>query len=135
MQALDPTGRFLFVANQGNVPGPGSISVFTVVPSSGVMTEVPGSPFALAGGPASVSPDPSGQFLYAAASNDVVYSMKVDPVTGALTPLLAGPAVLTGDYPIVTLAVSAGAQPGPATFRSKFAYVPGSDDTITGLRD
>jgi 6-phosphogluconolactonase (cycloisomerase 2 family) len=131
-QALDATGRFLFVANHGSAPGPGSISVFAVNTDTGAMTEVAGSPFALAGGPAWVSPDPSGNFLYAAGSNSVIYSMKVDPDTGVLTPLSSGATVLTGDTPIVTLAVPGLAQPGAATFRSKFAYVPNADNTISG---
>lgn len=134
MHTLDPTGRFLFVANHGNVQGPGSISVFKVDLTSGALTEVAGSPFGFAGGPAWITVEGSGRFLYASSTaNDLVYSLKIDQTTGALSPLSAGATVLTGDYPLVALAIPSAAQPGTtATFNSKFAYVPNSDNTVSG---
>jgi len=132
MHSLDPTGRWLFVANRGTVQGPGSISVFKVNVNSGAMTEVTGSPFALSGGPSWVSVDPSGKYLYACSSaTDLVYGFNIDQATGVLTPLGTGSAVVTGDYPIVVLAIPSGAKPGAAaTFKSRFAYVPSSDNSL-----
>jgi 6-phosphogluconolactonase len=132
--ALDPSGRFLFVANRGTVQGPGSISAFKVDMTSGALAEVSGSPFALSGGPSWVTPDPSGKFLYAASTaTDLVYSLSIDQSTGALAALGTGARVLTGDYPLVALALPSAAQPGSAaTFKSKFAYVPNSDNSISG---
>jgi 6-phosphogluconolactonase (cycloisomerase 2 family) len=133
-QTLDPTGRFVFVANHGGAPGPGSISVFSLDPSSGALTEVTGSPFQLSGGPAMISPDPSGKFLYAASdATHQVYGMKVDQTSGALTPLASGSSVLTGDSPVVALAIPGVAQPGASTFSSKYAYVPNSDNSISAF--
>jgi len=134
-QTLDPTGRFLFVANQGTTTtGAGSISVFSLNPSSGALTQVAGSPFQLAGGPNTISVDPSGNFLYASSeATDLVYAMKIDQTSGALTPLSSGAAVLTGDLPVVALAIPGLAQPGTATFSSKYAYVPNSDNSISAF--
>jgi 6-phosphogluconolactonase (cycloisomerase 2 family) len=134
MQTLDPAGRFLFVANQGNSPGPGSISVFKVNVASGVLSEVSGSPFPLAGGPSFVSVDPSGEFVYASSyATNLLYGMKIDQTTGALKALDSGAAVLTGGRPIVALAIPAVSHPGKVvTFSSKVGYVVNSDDSISG---
>jgi len=134
MHSLDPTGRWLFVANRGTVQGPGSISVFSVDADSGALTEVTGSPFALSGGPAWVSVDPSGNYLYACSSaTDLVYGFKINQATGVLTPLDRGAAVVTGDYPFIVTAIPSIAQPGAAaTFTSKFAYLPGADNSLYG---
>jgi 6-phosphogluconolactonase (cycloisomerase 2 family) len=133
-QSLDPTGRFLFVANHGLTPGPGSISVFSLDQSSGALTPVAGSPFPLSGGPDMISWDPSGKFLYAASdATDFVYAMAIDQTTGALTPLNSGAAVLTGEFPVVALAIPGVAQPGTAAFSSKYAYVSNSDNSISAF--
>ena len=134
MHSLDPTGRWLFVANRGNLPGPGSISVFRVDQDSGVLSEVSASPFALSGGPSWVSVDPSGNYLYACSSaTDLVYGFKIDQVTGVLSALNRGAAVLTGDYPLVLVAIPSIGKPGAsAPFNSKFAYLPAADNSLHG---
>jgi len=145
MHALDPTGRLLFVANRGTLPpgqgypgivheGPGSISVFKVNVNSGALTEVTGSPFALSGGPAWVSVDPSGKYLYACSTaTDLVYGFNIDQATGVLTALDRGSAVVTGDYPLIALTIPSVGKPGATvTFKSKFAYVPSSDNSLYG---
>lgn len=132
--SLDPSGRWLFVANRGTVQGPGSISAFKVDVNSGALTEVAGSPFALSGGPSWLSVDPSGKYLYACSSaTDLVYGFMINQTTGVLTSLDRGATVVTGDYPIVALAIPSVGQPGAAaTFKSKFAYVPSSDNSLYG---
>ncbi len=134
MHSLDPTGHWLFVANRGTVQGPGSISVFAVDADSGALTEVSGSPFALSGGPDWVSVDPSGTYVYACSSaTDLVYSFKINQTTGVLTALDRGAAVVTGDYPLLVLAIPSFAPSGAAaSFKSKFAYVPASDNSLYG---
>jgi len=134
MHSLDPTGRWLFVANRGTVQGPGSISVFKVNTNSGALTEVTGSPFVLSGGPAWISVDPSGKYLYACSSaTDLVYGFNIDQTTGVLTALSRGSAVLTGDYPVVVLTIPSAEKPGArATFKSKYVYVPSSDNSLYG---
>jgi 6-phosphogluconolactonase (cycloisomerase 2 family) len=133
-QTLDPTGRFLFVANHGLSPGPGSISVFSLDPATGALTQATGSTFPLAGGPDTLSWDPSGKYLYAASdATNLVYTMKIDQTTGALTAVNSGAAVLTGSFPVVALAIPEVAHPGTATFSSKYAYVSNSDNSISAF--
>jgi 6-phosphogluconolactonase (cycloisomerase 2 family) len=108
--AMDPGGKFLFVADQG-VPGDtncgakglnpaecqAGISVFAV--SSGALTEVPGSPFHLLTSqqttsfpapviPAGVAVANSGNFVYATdQANNILLGFSFDGTTGVLTPL------------------------------------------------
>src|SRR6266404_1499801 len=60
--AVDPTGKFAYVTNQGFPPTniPGTISAYSIA-SNGALTPVPGSPFA-AVQPGSVAVDPTGRF-------------------------------------------------------------------------
>ena len=44
--AVDPTGQFLFVANAA-----GSIAVFSIIPGTGQLTALAGSPYTIAGSP------------------------------------------------------------------------------------
>ena len=79
---VDPSGKFAFVVNTlGN-----TVSAYTIHPSTGALTAVPGSPFEAGTTPRSVTVDPSGKFAYAASfdSNNVsVYN--IEATTGALT--------------------------------------------------
>jgi YVTN family beta-propeller protein len=88
-------GRFAYVANQGS----NDISAYVIDQSSGVLTEIAGSPFASTGtGPVAVTIDPDEQYLYVVnnGSNDVsVYS--IDYSTGALT--ASGLTIATGNLP------------------------------------
>lgn len=85
-------GDLLFAANTGS----DTISVFKINPSSGVLTPVPGSPFATGnpGGNAagiSVAATPDGKFLMAASfgsSNVAVFSIGSN---GALSPIAGSP--------------------------------------------
>ncbi len=84
---------FVYVGNTA-----GSISVFSVDPSSGSLTAVPGSPFQENVGPYAMTADPTGKFLYLAivgstiigVANDL-YAFTIDPSTGALTPVSGSP--------------------------------------------
>ncbi len=71
--AIDPAGKFLYVANQGTFADPtsGSISVFSI--SGTMLTAVAGSPFlteapgdAFGTGPVSLAISPNGNYLYVA---------------------------------------------------------------------
>jgi 6-phosphogluconolactonase len=80
--AIDPTGRFVYVASQMlNSVGAFSIS------SGGVLTQLPGSPFATGGTSGfgcCVIIDPAGKFAYVEDSNNV-YSFGINASSGALT--------------------------------------------------
>ncbi len=93
--AIDPAGQFLYVADYGC----GTITVYSINATTGVPTEISGSPFQIsvggqdcAAGPNDDSLDPSGSFLYVANSSCAsVAAFTVDAVTGALTPVAGSP--------------------------------------------
>ena len=90
--AIDPAGKFLFVANQGS----SSVSVFAI--SGATLKEVAGSPFTtipagstIPTGPTAVVVSPSGNFLYVA--NDFTGTVSAYSIssTGGLAVLGASP--------------------------------------------
>jgi 6-phosphogluconolactonase len=58
--AMDPAGNYLYVANVQS----GNISVFAINSSSGVLSQVAGSPFSIGFAPLNMKLTPSGKFLY-----------------------------------------------------------------------
>ena len=91
---MDPTARFVYVANKAS----NEISAYSIGPT-GLLTPVPGSPFAGADEPVSVVVDSTARFAYASnrASNNVsAYSIGSN---GALTPAPDSP-FATGIEPI-----------------------------------
>jgi hypothetical protein len=91
--AFSPSGGLLATAN----PFGGSVSVFSVDPSTGALTQVAGSPFAVGANPSpwSVAFSPSGGLL-ATANNyyqtfGSVSVFSVDSSTGALTQVAGSP--------------------------------------------
>jgi 6-phosphogluconolactonase (cycloisomerase 2 family) len=85
---LDPSGRFLYVANGlGN-----SVSAYGIDQTTGALAELPGSPFATGSNPSAITVDPLGQFLYVtnrAGNNLSIYH--VDSSTGALAQISDSP--------------------------------------------
>lgn len=91
--AIDPLGRFLYVAKAAEGGGPGLYTSATVVsymidPMSGALA--PGSSTVVSNGADLMAPDPSGQYLYViyyggldTVSN--VLALAVDPSSGALS--------------------------------------------------
>ncbi len=112
--AADPLGRFVYAVGICNLNdcGSGSLGVFSVDSTTGLLTQVPGSPFALAGQyPDSIITDPSGQFVYVASqclvgdcSQGSVAAFSVNATTGALTPVAGSPYSSGG---VTALSVSA----------------------------
>jgi 6-phosphogluconolactonase (cycloisomerase 2 family) len=88
-------GDFAFVANQLS----NNISVFAMNSTTGVLSEVSGSPFASTGtAPVSLTVHANGKYLYVANnSSDNVSVHSIDAETGALTS--QGSAVTTGTSP------------------------------------
>lgn len=92
--AVHSTGQFAYVANFGSdyQGTDGSISAYTVDPTSGALTEMPDSPYLTGGGPESVCVHASGQFLYLARSAQPSISVfAIDPASGALTEIEGSP--------------------------------------------
>jgi DNA-binding beta-propeller fold protein YncE len=132
--AVDPTGKFAYVANYGNNGNGNTVSAYTIDAGTGVLTRIscvpigppncsvdPGFPEFLAGaGPVSVTVDPADKFAYVAnyAGNSVsVYSINTS--TGFLTRIDCDPA--TSDVQDCPAGI------GPTYFAfgpaGKFAYV------------
>ncbi len=90
--AVDPTGKYLYVANSGVRDAPGSVSAYVINPNSGALTEVSSSPFAAGSGSSAIAADPKGRYLYVAngrSSNVSAYRISLD--TGTLTELRGSP--------------------------------------------
>jgi 6-phosphogluconolactonase (cycloisomerase 2 family) len=85
---VDPSGRFAYVANEVS----DDISGYRIDASSGVLTPLPGSPFAAGSLPISVTVEPSGRFAYVAnANSNTISGYTIDASTGVLTPLPGSP--------------------------------------------
>jgi len=111
--AIDPAGRFLFVSSV-NTP---DLFAFTIDPTTGTLSAVPGSPFSLGCvspsaqptvastgcSPGGLTVDPSGAFLYVTSgSANAVYALSIDPNTGALALLPDSPVAATSSPDFVT---------------------------------
>jgi 6-phosphogluconolactonase len=118
--AVDPSGKFAYVANKNFenedfLPRKGTISGYTIDPSTGALTAIAGSPFKTAGlFPTSVAVDPSGKFAYVAnvGSNNVL-GYTINPTTGALAPMRRLKPIMSGSQPFSVAVDPSG----------KFAYV------------
>ncbi len=108
--AVDPSGKFAFVANFGS----NNVSAFTIDSTTGALSLISGSPFAAGSGPVSVAVAPPGTFAYVAnqASNNVS-AYTINSTTGALT--------LVGGSPFAAGSASTFVAVDPS---GKFAYVP-----------
>jgi 6-phosphogluconolactonase (cycloisomerase 2 family) len=93
---ITPSGKFVYATN----PSLGVVTAFSF--SNGVLTPVPGSPFSSGAGAFGLAVDATERFLYVAnpaAINPPPYQsttgnisgFNIDPVTGALSPILGSP--------------------------------------------
>lgn len=105
------SGRFVYVGNTGSA----SVSAYNINATTGVLTELAGSPYATGeaplSAPVSISIDPSGRFGYVANNNSANISAFTIDANGVLTTL--GAASGAGVYPLAVTVDAAG----------KFAYV------------
>jgi 6-phosphogluconolactonase len=92
--AVDPAGKFLFVANQGDFANPssGTVSAFSI--SGSTLTEVAGSPFPTAAvaamtsaGPSALAITPDSKFLYVADYYTASVNAFQISSSGALSPV------------------------------------------------
>ena len=106
--AVDPTGRFAYVANNGA----DDVFGYVIDATTGALATITGSPFATGRGPQSVSVDPSDRFAYVANFLDnTVSGYTINSTSGALTPVPGSP------FP-ASLPVSLAVDP-----TGRFAYV------------
>jgi 6-phosphogluconolactonase len=121
---VDPLGRFVYVANLvSNASDEATISMYTINPSTGVLT--PTSPATVPTGflPQGITIDPSGRFVYTANSDDNTVSMfTVNQTTGVLTPTSPS-------------SVAAGWSPDGVTVdpTGRFAYATNQDDATVSM--
>jgi len=107
--AVDATGRFVYVANNGPVLGAGDVSAYSVG-VTGTLTQI-GTPAPVdspPSSPTSIAVDPAGRFVYVATAssgnivgNDVC-ALSID-ATGALTPLGCTAPASAGFAPVVSV--------------------------------
>jgi 6-phosphogluconolactonase len=77
--AVDSAGQFVFVLNQGSaspVVAP-SISVFSIDPNRGLLTQVGGSPFVAPANPEFMVASPSSEFLYVSSSSGTITAFSI----------------------------------------------------------
>jgi 6-phosphogluconolactonase (cycloisomerase 2 family) len=95
--AIHPTGRFVYVGNEGD----STVTAYQADPSTGALTLVtgtPGSPFPVGGALRPIAVDPSGRFLYAGRTGAAgVSAFAIDSTTGALGTVIGGAPVATGN--------------------------------------
>jgi YVTN family beta-propeller protein len=123
--AVDPAGKFAYVANSGCVGGVGGYaSMYTINSTTGALASI-GPPVSTYGyGSASLTVDPFGKFAYVTNSGDVfnydiyafgtVSTYTINPTTGALTSTGA----IIGNCPGLCIPLSLVVDPS-----GKFAYV------------
>jgi len=82
--AVDPSGKFAYVANENDTPGSaGNVSMYTINATTGALASI--GTISAGTAPVSVAVDPAGKFAYVtnSGSNDVsMYT--IDAATGAL---------------------------------------------------
>ena len=125
--AVDPSGRFTYVANSTD----DTISAYSLDQTTGALTAISGSPFTLSvsGIPSAVAIDPTGQFLFvlvacpqnSTCSSDPILEYQISPTNGTLS--LLSSLVLGGSSSSLAI------EP-----RGKFVYVTDSaSNTVTAV--
>jgi YVTN family beta-propeller protein len=86
---IDPSGRFLFVANTGS----NNVSVFHIDPATGALNSVPGSPVVAGSEPRGIAVDPTARFVFVtnAGSLPSISVFGIDASTGRLTAVAGSP--------------------------------------------
>jgi YVTN family beta-propeller protein len=113
--AVDPLGRFVYVAN-----GSGTISVYRFDPAVGAPKEIAGSPFKSQPNPVALTVDANGRFVYVASAGGKNMSVHaIDARTGGLRELTSA------DLGYVELPRLAGTDPRSVVLHptERFAYV------------
>ncbi len=88
--AVDPFNRFLYAANYGTYPNPGSVAVYRIEPN-GSLKAVPGSPFLAGVGAYQIAVDPFGRFIYVVNFNGENTSVYQVLESGTLVPASGSP--------------------------------------------
>jgi 6-phosphogluconolactonase len=84
--AIDPSSKFVFVANEAD----NTLSACSM-DSSGGLTAITGSPFTVGSQPQGVTVDLSGKFVYVASADGNVCGFSLNTGTASLTPIAGSP--------------------------------------------
>jgi 6-phosphogluconolactonase (cycloisomerase 2 family) len=123
---LSPSGRFLFVPSQASQ----SVHVYSVDSTSGILTEISGSPFAMPPNSA-LSVDPTERFLYAGSATNATMSVySIDPSSGTLTQINGSP--FTAGQGATSLALM-GSTPSPGSTLTTLQVTPATATVAAGL--
>jgi 6-phosphogluconolactonase (cycloisomerase 2 family) len=83
-----PSGNFVYVANDGS----DDVTAYSFNQTSGVLTQVSGSPFTTGGNPQRVTIDSAGNFAFVSnKTSDTIAVYSIDQTTGVLTPVVGSP--------------------------------------------
>lgn len=130
--AFSPTRDLLASANADPSAGPGTVSVFSVDPTTGALKQVAGSPFTTGSNPASVAFSPSGELLATADSRDNTVSVFTVDSDGALEAVPGSP-LRTGGYPLSVAFGRSGGLVATANNRDSTVSVFSVDPTTGAL--
>jgi len=94
---VDPTGSFVYVA----MTSTNQVAAFSIASPSGVLTPVPGSPFAAGSGPSALATfnnESNGYFLYVSnTTGGTISGYSINSTTGALTSLAGSPFAIAAE--------------------------------------
>jgi 6-phosphogluconolactonase len=128
--AVSPAGSFLYAARSGV-----GISGYTIDPTSGSLSLIPGSPWGAIAVPdtytATVTVDCNGKFVYAANSTGSLLAYAIDSQTGALTAIPGSPAP-AGNTPL-SMAVACPGTVLPPTTRATLTGPAGNNGWYLGM--
>ena len=117
---VDPTGKFVYVANYVS----SNISGYAINSTTGALTDISGSPFSAGSEPKSVTVDPTGKFVYVVNFNDGdILGYTINPTTGALTSIGILP---TGGLPLSVITTLIPTQKPIICESSSASDVPGN---------
>ncbi len=118
--AIDPTGTFAYTLNNNNLRQKNEAFGYKIDATSGALTQVPGSPFAVGKDVRGIAVDPTGKFAYVTDEfepnkpehNGKVYGYSIDPHSGTLTSVGHGRGI--SPFGIATCRVESGrCKPAP----------------------
>jgi 6-phosphogluconolactonase len=133
--AVHPNGNFLYIAMAGVTAAGTQVVGQMINTTTGALSPIPGSPFAVGNEPTEVAIDPAGKFLFASnLADNTVSVFTIDSSSGMLTPVGGSP-FMTGPNPteMVVNKSSAVLYVIAANSTSISAYTIGSSGTLTNV--
>jgi 6-phosphogluconolactonase (cycloisomerase 2 family) len=98
---VDPTGRFLYTVDSVD----NAISMFSITPTTGLLTSVAGAPVSVGTDPRGLAIDPSGQLAYVVSAGTTpsqIQGLAISAATGGLTSVMSPLATGTNPQAVAT---------------------------------